>query len=1394
MELAVKGADGDGIVVTEGADATLRGVTSSDHKGAGLVADGAAAVAVSPGAAPASFSGNGGVGLDLRDVANVTIGGHVAGAVRPKQAASAVAKTWRPPLAVQVENNKSGGLQLVLSKTLPDAAEATLDGVLLRGNGGFQLRVAGPAALTVNHSALLGGEDTTKAVGVLIDKSDTADVGTLDLGIDLAIAGLGGAGVLGHGQMTLKVASLVAGNGRGGLWLEDPGLSAILASQAEVVANSAVGVVASNKAAVAIEGARIAGTTAAVEGIGEGLVADGVTALWEAQVTIEGAVLANHGRAGLVIAAYDDKVSVNKTSLTGNVVGALIDLNGVKPAGLADNDFKNNIVDITGPMGALHAGKQGTAPAYKGFFAGDKAYAADPQCPLTNLGKPCDDGRVCNGAKDVCGVSLQCVGTVQPKLACADADKPFGDCTVFSCAPSGACKPGKAPDHTNCNDGHQCTASTRCKDGKCQGGTFVCGCIPPEMLYSDVANKTKATTEQAQKWWSMKDIAKKPCKEWVTTSNACSGRYYCDTSQGVGRKAAFWQCKPIPGTDTYAPGKQKCTPTANPCLLNACDKDIHSPTAGQCVVTPKKPKSPCNDGDPCTDNDNCDGQGTCVGPIDQCPCRPSNAKIKCAYLVGDNACAGVFCDTSKGAPKHQCKILPSAVVNCDQTDDTFCRTNVCDPKTGVCGLKPVRKLPPGKLVPTLGKVCDDGDKCTASETCFGGVCGAPDPVKAAALKADANPKNDNDPTGGQGTVICKCQSDADCATGDDGDPCNGTMYCDKSGASNRCRANPASVVACTSALQTHCLRDICHPKTGKCALTPTENILKIIFLSAAGKPPRIKHVPYPYAVYDFVGCSDGDPCTVNDHCSAGTCAPGKTNICGCGKDADCADDGDFCNGKPFCDKKAGKCMNNPAELVKCDPAPNTQCMRNSCDKKTGKCALKPLAGVNAPCSDGSPCTVGDVCAAGVCTPGTDVCSCHKDADCTQWDDGNPCNGTPWCDKSKPPYVCRTKPGTAVDCSVNKKPAGSCLESKCDPATGKCADVTKVGACKDDGNPCTLERCGADGKKCVSEPAPDGALVAVKGSRWHQCVGGKARQAPWRMTWIPAGTMRMGCSLKPEGGASAQGAQAAKDEAAQCQARKDERPQHAVAMSGFWIDRLEVTVSEYGECIKAGKCKAPPAVAACKYNLWQARKKDPTTPAETVVADSNAPMTCVSHAQAGAFCAWKATLDGPGQGTVNAGPGTLPTEAQWEYAARGGCATLPKGDCGALMRPYAWGLLPWPATCKQAAVAAAGKQTCGLGEPGPIGAFPVDKGVHGLHDTVGGVREWVLDRYDGGFYATAAAGGKNPVNSGSGKDPRVVRGGSFKTAGSDGRLTARGKEAPGADTLVDVGFRCARPWN
>ncbi len=303
----------------------------------------------------------------------------------------------------------------------------------------------------------------------------------------------------------------------------------------------------------------------------------------------------------------------------------------------------------------------------------------------------------------------------------------------------------------------------------------------------------------------------------------------------------------------------------------------------------------------------------------------------------------------------------------------------------------------------------------------------------------------------------------------------------------------------------------------------------------------------------------------------------------------------------------------------------------------------------------------------------------------------------------------------------------------------------------------------------------------------------ADTAQTKMVWIKGGTFQMG-SDEPE--------------------FPDAKPVHAVTVDGFWMDEHEVTYGQYAEFVKATNYKtvAERALNPTDYPGVPADKLVPgsavfSTPAQEVSLDNplqwwqyvpganwlqpqgpdagvgiknlkKSPVVQVSYEDAVAYARWAGKR--------------LPTEAEWEYAARGG---------GKEKQKYYWGseLKPdnkWVANIYQGNFPDKNSGEDGFLGIAPIKSFPPN--AYGLYDMEGNVWEWCSDFYRPDYYSQSPT--KNPQGPADSYDPeepnmvkRVQRGGSFLCsdqycirykAGSRGK----GEVTSSSDNL---GFRCVR---
>jgi formylglycine-generating enzyme required for sulfatase activity len=298
-----------------------------------------------------------------------------------------------------------------------------------------------------------------------------------------------------------------------------------------------------------------------------------------------------------------------------------------------------------------------------------------------------------------------------------------------------------------------------------------------------------------------------------------------------------------------------------------------------------------------------------------------------------------------------------------------------------------------------------------------------------------------------------------------------------------------------------------------------------------------------------------------------------------------------------------------------------------------------------------------------------------------------------------------------------------------------------------------------------------------------------------MVWIPGGVFRMGCD----------------------DAYPEERPQHRAEVSGFWMDRYPVSNARFAKFVAATghrtvaelppdpndypgallemlhpgslvfvKPTAPVSLRDIRA-WWQfvlgADWRHPLGPDSSIVGLEEHPVTHVAFSDAEAFAKWEGK--------------ELPTEAEWEFAARGGLdgATYAWGEelmpNGRPMANYWQGRFPNENTLID-----------GWERTSPVGSFPPS--AYGLYDMIGNVWEWTCDWY-GARHSTAASVGcchpRNPrgARRGESVDPdapghiprKVIKGGSFLCSANYCRRYRPAARVPEAidSSTSNIGFRC-----
>jgi eukaryotic-like serine/threonine-protein kinase len=214
--------------------------------------------------------------------------------------------------------------------------------------------------------------------------------------------------------------------------------------------------------------------------------------------------------------------------------------------------------------------------------------------------------------------------------------------------------------------------------------------------------------------------------------------------------------------------------------------------------------------------------------------------------------------------------------------------------------------------------------------------------------------------------------------------------------------------------------------------------------------------------------------------------------------------------------------------------------------------------------------------------------------------------------------------------------------------------------------------------------------------------------------------------------------------------EDERPMRKVTLKAFAIDRTEVTRGDYAACVAAHRCKPVVVPAAAPGPPAVAASGDPSAVVSSSAADDpKLPVTGVDWSDAQAYCRFAG--------------GRLPTESEWEKAARGTDGREYPWGAEADCARGNWGTFDGEGPC-------AGKNP---GHPVPVGRYPNGASPYGVLDLGGNVWEWVADKYD--------------------EDPkrRVVRGGSCCSYFVAPRAANRNAWAPDHRD-EDLGFRCAGP--
>ncbi len=473
-------------------------------------------------------------------------------------------------------------------------------------------------------------------------------------------------------------------------------------------------------------------------------------------------------------------------------------------------------------------------------------------------------------------------------------------------------------------------------------------------------------------------------------------------------------------------------------------------------------------------------------------------------------------------------------------------------------------------------------------------------------------------------------------------------------------------------------------------------------------------------------CKLDSECNLGEVCSHDACSPG------CRTNRDCPLDRALCDSSAGPDGACVQCLGDA------DCSAGQTCLTGKCRKTCEsdvdcpgqKCDLDAKACVD--CLESSDCALGNLCIAQTCTAG-----CERDRDCPAdtpacdphaGDHGTcfQCVTTAQCQGSQQcadDHHCHDACASNADCAtgVCDIPAGICVQcldkAQC-PLGNLCEAKECVNGCEEDRDcPTSLPVCdptaGTYGTcyQCTVNADCGTQATCVD----HVCQGDAAP-----MVDIAAGSFVMGSDTDTA----------------------TDNLRHTVTLSAYSIDTLEVTNARYKKCVDAAMCPAPTVTTEFA---------DPTK--------AQHPVTYVTWQDAETFCAWAGKR--------------LPTEAEWERAAR-----------GTDERTYPWGSATPSCTLTNGAVGGTGSDPCANALT-DAGVHPTGASAAGVQDMAGNAREWVSDWY-AAYPAGAAADPQGP-NTGTDK---IARGGSWTSTATDLSTYTRPTRAP---TSADqyIGFRCAR---
>lgn len=446
-----------------------------------------------------------------------------------------------------------------------------------------------------------------------------------------------------------------------------------------------------------------------------------------------------------------------------------------------------------------------------------------------------------------------------------------------------------------------------------------------------------------------------------------------------------------------------------------CPPGSVAASGGRCICK-SNGRQPGPTGCPCpAGQTSCDGGITCkdlstdVANCGACGNRcpaPANATASCVGGSCTTACiAGYVSCGGACIPVGGCCIGGVAVA-----------AGTIDPSNACQACQPAVTTTAWSDRPN-GTTCDDGNRCTRTDTCQGGVCVGGNPVVCTALD-QCHAAGTCDPA----TGACSNPNAPDGTTCSDGDACT---------ADDRCTAGVCLGTAVTCPSPTVCqVSVVCDATSGSCvAVNKPDGTLCGADNACSHDVCRAGVCVANVPTLKGTACNDANSCTQTDACDgAGACVGGDPVSCPAG---------DTCHGASVCDQASGQCGARPLLSGSCfiggvcysagSDDPTNGC--RVCDPSRSQTAFSAKAD-GASCDDGNACTRTDTCQAGVCVGGNPVVCAAKDQ-CHTAGTCDPATGT--CSNPDKPNGTSCDDGNATTCSDTCQ-SGVCRGITCAPAT------------------------------------------------------------------------------------------------------------------------------------------------------------------------------------------------------------------------------------------------------------------------------------------------------------------------------------------------------------------------